>query len=1648
MRLDDVRSRFAHSLLGLIALRKNILFSLLLLTSAWTLDAQNFVNGQAARAVLGQYTFTFGGATPGPTLILPNQQIFGALSGLAWNNGTLYIADSNSIGSIPQDNRVLMLQTGLIPDVYADLTNAQSYSMYPCNVCAFPASNQLGQPALSAPQLGDDSDPNAFPQGLNNTSATSNMRTPTAVATDGRILAVADTDNNRVLIWNQIPSTLNQPADLVLGQPDFTHSSVNGAAATTLLGPQGVWIQDNKLFVADTGNNRILIWNSIPTSNGQPADIALGQPDLNSGAQVVCDPVRGNFKATANQVCSPTSVTSDGVHVFVADLGFNRVLIWNSIPTQMGQNADLVLGQPDMSGATAASANNSAVCMHGTGSTGVCDANLNFPRYALSDGRRLFVADGGNDRVLIWNTIPASNGVAADIVLGQPNTTTNNVTTQVATIASTAVANNSAVDIVPTPTSLAFDGTNLYVSDSLDNRVLVFSPGNTALPQNSAVNWASEIIRQEGVVSILANTINANDTVGVTLAGKTYTYTVKTGDTGDTIAQGLVALINADNGDPSAVAIFAGTNTSSLYLSSRGTNLGFDTIAFSATSSNTTNLVVTASGNGYLTAGTAGTGSPGMLVEINGSNLSDLPDTNPAVASLTGTIPTSLGGAQAFFDGLAQPIYSASASRVVAQIPYNFNYRNSTSIVVRTTHSDGSVTVTNATPIYIAPANPGIFNAPAQQGQARPWPATGVYHQSGNPQAVVDLTGSVKTGDVLTIGIAGARNYSYTVVDGDTLATVTANLAQAVNNGNDPAVGATVGGAFNRVVVVAKQGGAAGTGIGVTGTASSGASITLTAYTASTCCNVVSGSPITPTNPAAPGETINVSAAGLGIVDNLAGTKLGDIPIGQPYSGDVINSADASVSATLGSTTAQVVSAGLPQGSYGIYQVQLVIPEGQAANPATPLYIAQNAFISNTVTIPVGPANPNPNQPPVGTGTVVTNIDTPQSGSGQQSGEVPVAGWAISKSAAISSVDISVDGTAIGSANYGAPRADVCSRHSDYASCANGAVNVGFNYVLDTTRFADGSHSLQVTSADNNGNRSTTGTTFVTSNYSGALPTKIGMDNPGSNGGNFQGINTFSGWAVNSTSPITSVQVSVDGRLIGNATYGSPRPDVCAIYPSPSCQNGNAGLGWSYVFDTSTIANGNHVFAVNAIAQNGEHTIQAHSFTVANWTTANPIVANFDRPSTQNPILAGALNIGGWAVDPLSAINSAFVSVDGIPLGDAGYGGNRADVCAIYPTPGCPRVGWSYYLDTTLLSDGAHVLQVTFNPVSGLAYTATTPFQVSNQGSVFNSNRVSIDTPNQASAPVNGFTAIGGWALNTKSAVSTVEVLVDGTTSGYASYGGNRSDVCGKLSSPGCPNVGWNYLLDTSRFTNGVHALQIRVVSENGERAGASTSFTVSNTAGSSPTVAAISQPSSQSSPYQGMALFSGTASSTSATVNSIAISVDGYPYGQASYTPAGANNSIPWTFSLNTAQFADGVHTLGVTAVATDGTYSITSASFTVANWTSPSPTRVVIDTPNAGSAAFTGVSNIGGWALNPVAPITAINIAVDNIPIGSANYGGDRSDACRANASAPGCPNVGWNAAIDSTVLANGQHSIAVTATTVTGQSTTVTSSFSVNN
>ncbi len=264
---------------------------------------------------------------------------------------------------------------------------------------------------------------------------------PLGIATSDTHVAIADFLNHRVLLYNSHPTSNNQAADVVVGQSNFTDSTFD-CAANRLRGAYGATIVGTKLIVADTNNHRVLIWNEIPTSDGQAADIVIGQSDFTS-----CTANAGGAPSGVGFV-EPTSIWSDGERLIVADGENARVLIWNTFPTSNGVAADLVLGQTDFTSVT----DNAGLP--------ISDMGFGYPSAVVSNGVQIFVADGNNHRVLVWNSFPTTNGQSADVVLGQADFTSN--------------AGATTQEGLSGPYGIFLAEDLLFVGDSNNNRVIAY----------------------------------------------------------------------------------------------------------------------------------------------------------------------------------------------------------------------------------------------------------------------------------------------------------------------------------------------------------------------------------------------------------------------------------------------------------------------------------------------------------------------------------------------------------------------------------------------------------------------------------------------------------------------------------------------------------------------------------------------------------------------------------------------------------------------------------------------------------------------------------------------------------------------------------------------------------------------------------------------------------------------------------------------------------------------------------------------------------------------------------------------------------------------------------------------------------------------
>jgi hypothetical protein len=222
-----------------------------------------------------------------------------------------------------------------------------------------------------------------------------------AVSSTGR-LAVVDIVSNRVLIWNTVPATSGTAADIVLGQPDFT-TVTGGTTSTKLSSPNGVAWHGANLWVSDRGNNRVLLFPN-PVSSGAAATRVLGQTNFTSGT------ARAAATFGTQGISSPIGICVYSGKLIVVDRDHNRVLIWNRVPTATNTAASVVVGQTNTTNST----------------TGLTASTMDAPYgCCVTAEGYLAVSEVGNNRVLLWNSVPAVSGASASAVLGQVDFTSN-----------------------------------------------------------------------------------------------------------------------------------------------------------------------------------------------------------------------------------------------------------------------------------------------------------------------------------------------------------------------------------------------------------------------------------------------------------------------------------------------------------------------------------------------------------------------------------------------------------------------------------------------------------------------------------------------------------------------------------------------------------------------------------------------------------------------------------------------------------------------------------------------------------------------------------------------------------------------------------------------------------------------------------------------------------------------------------------------------------------------------------------------------------------------------------------------------------------------------------------------------------------------
>ena len=227
--------------------------------------------------------------------------------------------------------------------------------------------------------------------------------------------------------------------------------------------------------IAACGGNNNPVCPNLPIADGLIGQTAYNISPVSSLDGVTLAGPKGSVGITLTNSNVPVNI------MYVADTFNNRVLAFSPVPANAINTtpASFAIGQQDVKSNTSGTQYVPGTTQ-GIGLSGPTKASVS------SDGTKLVVTDSSNNRVLIWNSLPLNNSTAPDVIIGQPNATTNvnnnnagfsATQCNFATVSGGVTYNYGGPSqcSLNGPTSAVIAGTKLIVADKGNSRVLIWN---------------------------------------------------------------------------------------------------------------------------------------------------------------------------------------------------------------------------------------------------------------------------------------------------------------------------------------------------------------------------------------------------------------------------------------------------------------------------------------------------------------------------------------------------------------------------------------------------------------------------------------------------------------------------------------------------------------------------------------------------------------------------------------------------------------------------------------------------------------------------------------------------------------------------------------------------------------------------------------------------------------------------------------------------------------------------------------------------------------------------------------------------------------------------------------------------------------------
>lgn len=508
-----------------------------------------------------------------------------------------------------------------------------------------------------------------------------------------------------------------------------------------------------------------------------------------------------------------------------------------------------------------------------------------------------------------------------------------------------------------------------------------------------------------------------------------------------------------------------------------------------------------------------------------------------------------------------------------------------------------------------------------------------------------------------------------------------------------------------------------------------------------------------------------------------------------------------------------------------------------------------------------------------------------------------------------------------------------------------------FSYDLDTTTIADGAHTLQLSATDVAGN-----TTTLTRNFTVKQPDKtppqVVISSPTTNQG-LSGSIVVKATAIDNVA-VTKTELYINNLLVTTITNGT----------------------LNYTFDTTSVADGTVTFLVKAYdAASNTSSAMVSANVINTRPDTTPPTVTITTP-VNNAQVADSIIVTGSATDDSGSINKTTLAIDGTAIATAN-------------TP------FSFGVNTTLLSNGNHVLRVTAVDASSNAGFAEVTINVQNVIPDTTPPKVTITAPKSTDTLFGTFNIVGVATANPTSSISKTEISLDNIIIATSA-------------------ATFNVAVDSTKLSNADHT--IAVIATDAANRTAKTTLVIHVYNDTTPPTIMVTSPLDNQK-VSGQIAVSGSVTDDIG-LQKLTINLDGQLFNETTQTP--------FSFTLDTTKQTEAVHQLSFIATDPTGNKTTLNRSITIEQ-PDLTPPAVVVTGPSDNSSASGNLTYTATASDNKV--LSKFELYLDNTLVATA-------------------PAASLSGAIDTTKLTNDKHVLEFRATDGSNNKTTVQRSVTIFN